>query len=159
MWSELVDMIEKRCQDPHQTRHQQARAAMLLHGGLTNCQVAFADYKHHQSDITLANAVFATDAFISVLQNIDSTLSLFEPQVARQLKHYALEKNRLAYISNPKELLKVQVEVLRGTVNAEAQAIELLTDDLSGFTGAKYRLAEFIQKNFSIEELFECHPS
>ena len=57
MWSELVDMIEKRCQDPHQTRHQQARAAMLLHGGLTNCQVAFADYKHHQSDITLANAI------------------------------------------------------------------------------------------------------
>lgn len=159
MWSELVDMIVKRCQDPHQARQQQARAAMLLHGGLTNCQVAFANYKHHPSRIALANAVFATDAFISVLQNIDSILLLFEPRVASQLKHYALEKNRLAYVSNPKELLKVQVEALRRTVNAEVQAIELLTGDLSGFTGAKHRLAEFIQKNFSIGELFECHPS
>jgi hypothetical protein len=159
MWSELVDMIAQRCQDPHQSRQQQARAAMLLYGGLTNCQMAFVSYKHHQSDVELANAVFATDALISVLQNIDSTLSLFEPQVARQLKHYALEKDRLAYVSNPQELLKVQVELLRGTVNAEVQAMALLTGDLSGFTGAKNRLAEFIQKHFSSEEVFECHPS
>lgn len=159
MWSELVDMIAQRCQDPHQSRQQQAKAAMLLYGGLTNCQAAFVNYKRHQSDVELANAVFATDALISVLQNIDSILSLFEPQATRQLKHYALEEDRLAYISNPKELLKVQVELLRGTVNAEAQAMELLTDDLSDFTGAKIRFAEFIQKNFSTEEVFERHPS
>jgi hypothetical protein len=53
----------------------------------------------------------------------------------------------------------VQVELLRGTVNAEAQVMELLTGDLSAFTGAKNRLAEFIQQNFSTEEIFECHPS
>jgi hypothetical protein len=158
MWSELVDMIAQRCQDPHQSRREQARAAMLLYGGLTNCQVAFLNYKYHQSDIELANAVFATDALISVLQNIDSILSLFEPQVARQLKHYALEKERLAYVSYPKELLKVQVELLRGAVNAEVQAMALLTGNLSAFTAAKHRLAEFIQKNFSIEGLFERQP-
>ncbi|MGH8503698.1 MAG: hypothetical protein ACREVE_14760 [Gammaproteobacteria bacterium] len=159
MWSELVDMIAQRCQDRHRSPQQQARAAMLLYGGLTNCQVAFANYKQHQSDVELANAVFAIDALISVLQNIDSTLSLLEPQVARQLKHYALEKDRLAYVANPKELLKMQVELLRGAVNAEVQAVELLTGDLSAFTGAKNRLAEFIQKHFTSEEVFECRPS
>jgi len=155
MWTELVEILEKRCQDTQQPRQRQARAAVLLYGSLTNCHEAFMNYKHNRSGMALANAAFALDALISVLQNLDSMLSLFAPGVANKLKHYALEENRLAYVSKPKKLLKVQVELLRSTLNAEAEAMNVLTDDLSAFTGAKAMLAEFIHQTFSIEELFE----
>lgn len=155
MWSELVEMVEKRCQDSQQPRQRQARAMILLYGSLTNCDEAFTRYKQTLSEADLANAVFALDALISVLQNLDSMLSLFEPDVAEKLKHYALEESRLAYVSKPKGLLKIQVELLRSTMNAEAQAMHLSIDELSAFTGAKGMLAEYICKNFSFEELFE----
>lgn len=159
MWSELVEMVEIQCQDIQQPRQRQARAMLLLYGSLTNCDEAFTNYKNHRSDINLANAVFSVDALISALQNLDSILSLFEPEIALSLKHYALEENRLAYVSKPKKLLKIQVELLRSAVNAETQAMQLLTDDLSAFTGAKTKLADFIHRTFSLEELLETSPT
>ncbi|WP_022947286.1 hypothetical protein [Methylohalobius crimeensis] len=155
MWTELVEIFEKRCRDTRQPHQVQARAAVLLYGGLTNCQEAFLNYKGSPSPYHLANATFAMDAFISVLQNVDSILSLLEPDMADKLRHYALEENRLAYASQPKELLKFQVELLRDTFNMEARTMNLLNDDPSAFTGAKAMLAEFIHQNFSIDELLE----
>jgi hypothetical protein len=153
MWSELVEMVEKRCLAGQIPRRHQARAAILLFGGIINCEKAFTCYKHTRSDIDLAHAVFAIDSFISVLHTLDCLLSLFDLNLKGRLERYALEESRVAATSNPKERLKIQVELLRHTVNAEA--MKLLPEDLEAFTGAREKLAHFIARTFSLEEILK----
>lgn len=155
MWHELIEMVEQRCLCDQLPRQHQARAAVLLYGSLVNCEEAFTRYKHSHSDAALANAVFTVDGFISTLSNLDSILLLFEPELKTKLERYALEESRSAYFPKPKELLKVQIELLRSTVNAEVEAMSLLTNDLTDFTGAKEKFARFITDTFSKNELFE----
>ncbi|ADE15243.1 hypothetical protein Nhal_2144 [Nitrosococcus halophilus Nc 4] len=155
MWVELVEIIEQRCLNDKLPRQRRARAAILLYGGLINCEEAFTRYKHTQSEVDLANAVLAIDSFISTLYNLDSLLSLFEPELKAKLGKYALEESRMAYLSKPKELLKTQVELLRNIVNAEVEVMPLITHNLSAFTGTRERLARFITDTFSPNEIFE----
>lgn len=155
MWYELVEMVEQRCLCDQLPRQHRARAAILLYGSLVNCEEAFTRYKQNHSDAALANTVFTVDSFISTLHNLDSILLLFEPELKARLDQYSLGESRSACFSKPKELLKTQVELLHSTVNAEVEAISLLANDLSDFTGAKKRLAHFITATFSFHELFE----
>jgi hypothetical protein len=155
MWSELVEMVEKRCLADQIPRQRQARAAILLFGSIINCEEAFTGYKHTHSDTDLAQAVFAIDSFISALHNLDGLLSLFDSNRKEQLERYVLEESREAYTSNPKERLKTQIELLRQTVNAEAEAINLPPKDLDAFTGAREKLAHFIARTFSWEEVLK----
>jgi len=155
MWSELVEMVEKRCLIDQAPRRHQARAAILLFGGIINCEEAFTCYKHTRSDIDLAHAVFAIDSFISVLHNLDGLLALFDLSLKKRLESYVLEENRVVSASNPKERLKTQIALLRHTVNAEAEVMKLLPEDLNAFTGAREKLAHFIARTFSPEEILK----
>jgi hypothetical protein len=127
----------------------------MLYGALYNCHQAFARYKREHSEISFANAVFAVDALISTLQNLNSMLGLFEPHLAERLRQYALDRDRAAYISKPKVLLKTQVETLREVVGLEVDAMQLVLGDATGFTGARLGLAAFIQDSYSPSELFD----
>jgi hypothetical protein len=160
MWSELVEMVERKSREPHPGQPPlHGQALMMLWGALYNCHEAFARHKAEQSNVSFANATFAVDALISTLQNLNSMLGLFESQVAERLRHYALDRDRVAYLSNPKGLLKTQVETLREVVGLEWDAMQLEPTEVTGFTGARLELAAFIQETFSPSELFERRPA
>ncbi|MFZ0258042.1 MAG: hypothetical protein WAN46_20930 [Gammaproteobacteria bacterium] len=160
MWSELVEMVERKSREPHPARRPlYGQALVMLSGALYNCHEAFTRYKQEQSDVSFANAVFAVDALISTLQNLNLMLDLFEPELAERLRHYTLDRDRVAYISNPKGLLKTQVETLRAVVGLELHAMQLVPTDMTGFTGARLGLAEYIQETFSPSELFQGRQS
>jgi hypothetical protein len=155
MWSELVEMVERKSREQHLGRGApHGQALVMLCGALYNCDEAFAHHKAEQSDVSFANAVFALDALISTLQNLNSMLGLFEPQLAERLRHYALDRERVAYMSDPKGLLKTQVETLREVVGLELHAMQFVPTGATGFTGARRGLTAFIRETFSPSELF-----
>lgn len=159
MWSELVEMVERKSQGQQPGRPSHGQALVMLCGALYNCDEAFARHKTEQSDVSFANAVFAVDALISTLQNLNSMLGLFEPQLAERLRHYALDRDRVAYVSDPKGLLKTQIETLREVVGLELHAMQFVPSVVTGFTGARRGLAAFIQETFSPAELFRGRES
>jgi hypothetical protein len=156
MWSELVEMVEHKSRERQPGRPPHGQALVMLCGALCNCNEAFERCKAEQSNISFANAVFAVDALISTLQNLNSMLDLFEPLLAERLQRYALDRDRVAYVSDPKGLLKTQVETLRELVGLELDAMQLVPSDVTGFSGARLGLAAFIQDRFSASELFEA---
>jgi hypothetical protein len=156
MWTKLIDIVEKRWNETVSPKKQSlAKAINTLYGSMHNCHIAFQHFENDRSDQNFANFAFAIDGMISTIKNLNPILKIFDTELADRLNNYAQGKDRIAAMSNPRELVKSQVRLLRELVNMESGAADLPEDEFGAFTGAKERLCKFIATNLSMAEIFE----
>jgi hypothetical protein len=152
MWTELTAIVENRYRAGSQSRQYTADALTMLYGALTNCREAFAHYRDESSDLNLAKSACAMDGLLSVLQNLQPGLALFEPALAAHLDRHLLQRD--GHAATPRERLREQVELVRYLVGREAQESEVLPTELGDFDAARNALARIIHASFSCDELF-----
>ncbi|MDD5322859.1 MAG: hypothetical protein PHD43_20055 [Methylococcales bacterium] len=91
---------------------------------------------------------------ISTLKNLHPTLQIFDSELADRLNNYALGTDRIAAMSNPRDLVKSQIRFLRELVREESSIIGLPEEEFTAFRGAKEQLCKFIRTNLTMAEIF-----
>lgn len=157
MWTKLIDIVETRWNENRIPKHHLAKAINTLYGSIHNCHIAFQNFENDRSEQNFANFAFAIDGMISTLKNLHPTLQIFDPELADRLNDYALGSERIAAMSNPKDLVRSQIRFLRALVREESNIIGLPDEDFAAFTGAKDQLCSFISTNVTMGEIFG-HP-
>jgi hypothetical protein len=154
MWAKLVEIIETKWNTNQQPRTRLAKTVNTLYGAMNNCQFAFTRYENAQTELNFTNFVFALDALISTLQNVNSQVAIFDPELTESLERYVLEEARMASMAQPRERVKVQLGLLRRLVHEESEVMEISMEEFTSFSGAVADLGRFIGKNFTPDELF-----
>lgn len=154
MWTKLIDIVETRWNENHTQKQDLAKAINTLYGSIHNCHMAFQHFENDSSERNFANFAFAIDGMISTLMNLHPTLKIFEPELASRLDNYALSTDRIATMSEPRELVRTQIKFLRELVREESSIIGLPEADLAAFQGAKDQLCRFISTNITMAEIF-----
>jgi hypothetical protein len=154
MWAKLVEIVETKWNTNQQPRNRLAKTVNTLYGAMNNCQFAFTRYENAQTALNFTNFVFALDALISTLQNVNSQVAIFDPELTEPLERYVLEEARMASIAQPRERVKAQLGLLRRLVHEESEVMEISMEEFASFSGAVADLGRFIGKNFTPDELF-----
>lgn len=155
MWTKLIDIVEKKWHEGLTPKHSLAKAINTLYGSMHNCHIAFQYFENDQSEQNFANFAFAIDGMISTLKNLHPTLKIFDPELADRLNNYAMGSDRIAAMSNPRDLVKSQIRFLRELVREESSIIGLPEEDFTAFRGAKNQLSKFISTNLTMSDIFE----
>ncbi len=146
MWSELTQLVEKRCRKPEGRGPRQARALLALCGGLSQCELAFERLHAagpRRSEADTLDCVLAMDSLFAVLHNIQPALQLFETEPAIALARYARAPGHGAVADNPTGRLREQVELLRWLLAIEESEDGLDVPTLTAFMGARRELGRF----------------
>ena len=155
MWTKLIDIVETRWNESPIPKLGLAKAINTLYGSMHNCHIAFQYFENDQSEQNFANFAFAIDGMISTLKNLHPTLKIFDPELADRLNNYAMGSDRIAAMSNPRDLVKSQIRFLRELVRQESSIIGLPEEDFTAFSGAKNQLSKFISTNLTMSDIFE----
>lgn len=155
MWTKLIDIVETRWNESPTPKHSLAKAINTLYGSMHNCHIAFQCFENDRSERNFANFAFAIDGMISTLKNLHPTLKIFDSELADRLNNYAMGSDRIAAMSNPRDLVKSQIRFLRELVREESSIIGLPEEDFTAFKGAKDQLSKFISTNLTLPEIFE----
>src|SRR5437764_14001918 len=81
MWAKLVEIVETKWNTNQQPRNRLAKTVNILYGAMNNCQFAFTRYENAQTALNFTNFVFALDALISTLRNVNSQVAIFDPEL------------------------------------------------------------------------------
>ena len=154
MWTKLIDIVETKWHEGLTPKHSLAKAINTLYGSMHNCHIAFQYFENDQSEQNFANFAFAIDGMISTLKNLHPILKIFDPELADRLNNYAMGSDRIAAMSNPRDLVKSQIRFLRELVREESSIIGLPEEDFTAFRGAKEQLCKFIRTNLTMGEIF-----
>lgn len=155
MWTQLIDIVEKRWNETVSPRKQSlAKAINTLYGSMHNCHIAFQSFEDDPNEENFANFAFAVDGMISTIKNLNPVLTIFDVELAGRLENYVRSEDRIAGMSRPRERVKSQIRLLRELVNMESSVDRLPEEEFSAFTGAKERLGKFIAVNLSMAEMF-----
>lgn len=154
MWSELAYLAEKRCRES-ESRHEAARALLVLYGALGNCEIAFERVEDDGGDEARDDAVLAMDALFATLWNLQQDLGLFEGQQAERLRAW-LHGGPGERDAGSADALRRQVSRLRRLLSVEEADAPLEVPAPTAFTGARHELARFILERFKAEELFSA---
>ncbi|MGR8981821.1 MAG: hypothetical protein ACU84H_17260 [Gammaproteobacteria bacterium] len=154
MWTKLIDIVETRWNENQTPNPNLAKAINTLYGSMHNCHIAFQVFENDRSELNFANFAFAIDGMISTLKNLHPTLQIFDPELADRLNDYASGADRVAAMSNPRDLVRSQIRFLRELVREESHIIGLPEEDFTAFTGAKDQLCNFISTNLTMAEIF-----
>lgn len=151
-----MEILKARQRASSKPRAVWAQAALTLYAAMHNCRDAFAYYKAEQTSALFANFVFAIDALMSVLQNLNPRVGLFAPALAAQLQRYPLTESRLSCIAAPQELARTQIRILRAVVGSEYAEMALPEHQhaLGEFDDALADLRGFIEECFTLDDLF-----
>jgi hypothetical protein len=152
MWTELVKLVETRCREEEGCNTAQANALIALYGALVGCQIAFARLEAEETDAAEADAALAIGAVLETLHNVQSVLRLLQPGRERILADYVRSPRRAAVAGGGRTVLRQHVEVLRNLLALEITG-QLDTPTLSGFMGARRRMAEVIRQKCTPEQL------
>jgi hypothetical protein len=153
MWAKLVEIVETKWNTDRQPRNHLAKTVNTLYGAMNNCQFAFTHYENAQTELNFTNFVFALDALISTLQNVNSQVAIFDPELTEPLERYVLEA-RMASMAQPRERVKAQLGLLRRLVHEESEVMEISMEEFTSFSGTVADLGQFIGRNFTPDELF-----
>jgi hypothetical protein len=154
MWTKLIEIVETRWNEGLPPKHSLAKAINTLYGSIHNCHIAFQYFENDRSEQNFANFAFAIDGMISTLKNLHPTLQIFDSELADRLNNYALGTDRVAAMSNPRDLVKSQIRFLRELVREESSIIGLPEEEFTAFRGAKEQLCKFIRTNLTMAEIF-----
>jgi hypothetical protein len=154
MWTRLVDIMQTRWRESGQPRDRLAKGALTLYGAMTNCREAFVSFKTDQTDDKYKTFVYAIDALIAVLENLNQRFTLFDAHHTAVLRDYALGESRAMHMHAPSELARAQIKVLRAVVSVEYENLNAPTEYLGEFDDALSRLGDFIRANYSLDDLF-----
>ncbi len=154
MWTKLIEIVETRWNEGLTPKHSLAKAINTLYGSIHNCHIAFQFFENDRSEQNFANFAFAIDGMISTLKNLHPTLQIFDSELADRLNNYALGTDRIAAMSNPRDLVKSQIRFLRELVREESSIIGLPEEEFTAFRGAKEQLCKFIRTNLTMAEIF-----
>ncbi|WP_020562679.1 hypothetical protein [Methylosarcina fibrata] len=155
MWTQLIDIVEKRWNETVSPKKQSlAKAINTLYGSMHNCHLAFQSFENDPNEENFANFAFAIDGMISTIKNLNPVLTIFDAELTGRLENYVRSKDRIADMSRPRERIKSQIRLLRELVNMESSVDRRPEEEFGAFTGAKERLGKFIAANLSTDELF-----
>lgn len=154
MWTRLVEIMQARWRESPQPRERLAKGALTLYGAMTNCREAFLSFKTDQTDDKYKTFVYAIDALIAVLENLNRRFVLFDPHHSAVLQDYALGESRASHQHAPSELARAQIKVLRAVISVEFDNLNAPTEYLGEFDDALARLGDFIRSHYTLDELF-----
>jgi hypothetical protein len=155
LWTQLIDIVEKRWNETVSPKKQSlAKAMNTLYGSMHNCHVAFQSFENDPNEENFADFAFAIDGMISTIKNLNPMLNIFDRELAERLENHVRSRDRIADMSRPRERVKSQIRLLRELVNMESAEDRRPEEEFSSFTGAKERLGKFIAANLSMAELF-----
>ncbi|MEW6039886.1 MAG: hypothetical protein AB1648_16830 [Pseudomonadota bacterium] len=152
MWAKLTELVEARWNGG--PTHDLARAINTLYGAMTNCHTAFQRFEKERSEQNFANFAFAIDGMISTLQNLHPTLQIFDAQLVARLTDFALGQDRIAAMSQPRDLVRSQVRFLRQLVREESSIVGLPEEEFAAFGGALEKLRAFIRTHLTMDQIF-----
>jgi len=137
MWETILEIIERRWAEHQSPRRQLVRDICGLYNAMSSCYDSYS--KFSQSSDSATTWLNDVEDLKRCLRRVDPTLAIFAPDVRPVIRNYVMME---------------AWETRAGLLQQDGTGREVLLLDLFGlaFHDARERLAEFIKKNFTVEE-------